>query len=234
MKTVALIVAGGKSERFGGDVPKQFRNIHNKPLLTWTIESFEKAISVNQIIIVVPEEYMIYASEKVIDPYHFQKVDKIVAGGKSRRESVYNGLKALPPTTGFVAIHDGARPLITSKDIEKVIRAAKKDRAAIIASRAVDTVKRVRESFVISTLERDSLYLAQTPQVFQYDLIVQTHRDFAGQSSEEEVTDDAQMVEKRGFKVRTIEASSLNFKVTTVEDLTLAEAILKERKHEQS
>lgn len=216
--------------RFGGEVPKQFRTICGKPMLTWSIESFEKARSVNQILVVVPEEYMIYTSEKVIDPYNFEKVTKVVAGGETRRESVLNGLNAMPSSTGFVAIHDGARPLISTKDIEAVIKAGKKERAAIIAARATDTVKRVRDSFIISTLDRDSLYMAQTPQVFQFDLIMQTHREFAEEKEPGNITDDASMVEKRGFKVKTVEPSSLNLKVTTSDDMVLAEAILRERK----
>ncbi len=232
MKTVALIVAGGKSVRLEGEVPKQFRTICGKPMLTWSIEAFEKTPSIDQIVVVVPEEYMIYTSEKVIDPYHFDKVNKVVAGGETRRESVYNGLNAIPSSTDLVAIHDGARPLITVRDIEKVLKAARKDRAAIVAVRATDTVKRVRDSFIISTLDRDSLYLAQTPQVFQYDLIMETHRALAASEDRDKVTDDASMVEKRGFKVKTVEPSSLNLKVTTSDDLLLAEAIMKGRVNE--
>jgi 2-C-methyl-D-erythritol 4-phosphate cytidylyltransferase len=232
MKTVALIVAGGKSVRFGGEVPKQFRNICGRPMLSWAIESFEKAKSVDQILVVVPEDYMIYTSEKVIDPYDFSKVTKVVAGGESRPESVYNGLQAISDTTDFVAIHDGARPLVTPEDIDKVIVAARKDKAAILAMKATDTVKRVRDSFVISTLERDSLYMAQTPQVFQYSLILDVHREYAEQDGEDPATDDASMVEKKGFKVRTIEPSSPNFKITSADDLVLAEAILKGRGYE--
>jgi len=232
MKTIALIVAGGKSVRFGGDVPKQFRNICGRPMLSWAVHSFEKAKSIDQILVVVPEEYMIYTSEKVIDPYNFSKVTKVVAGGDSRPESVHCGLQALSTSTDYVAIHDGARPLVAPEDIDKVVDAAKKDKAAILAAKATDTVKRVRDSFIISTLERDSLYMAQTPQVFQYSLIMDVHREYAGQSDNNWATDDASMVEKKGFKVRTVEPSSPNFKITSADDLVLAEAILKERGYE--
>lgn len=232
MKVVALIVAGGKSVRFGGEVPKQFRSVCGRPMLSWAIDSFEKAKSVDQVLVVVPEDYMIYTSEKVIDPYDFSKVIKVVGGGDSRPASVYNGLLALSEATDYVAIHDGARPLVSHEDIDKVVEAAKKDKAAILATKATDTVKRVRDSFIISTLERDSLYMAQTPQVFQYDMIMDVHREYAGKSGDKWATDDASMVEKKGFKVRTIEPSSPNFKITSADDLLLAETILKERGYE--
>jgi 2-C-methyl-D-erythritol 4-phosphate cytidylyltransferase len=229
MRTVALIVAGGRSARLGGEVPKQFRTICGRPMLSWTVDCFEKAGTIDQVLVVVPEDYMIYTSEKVIDPYDCSKAKKIVAGGASRRQSVLNGLNALPLATDYVAIHDGARPLVAPGDIDRVVGAAISDRAAILAVRATDTVKRVRDSFVISTLERDSLFMAQTPQVFQYDLIMKTHRDYPQKESDDSVTDDASMVERLGFKVRTVEPTSPNFKVTTADDLVLAEAILKGR-----
>ncbi len=232
MKTVGLIVAGGKSLRLGGKVPKQFRTICDRPMLSWAIDSFERAKSIDDIVVVVAEEYMIYTSEKVVDPFDFTKVSKVVPGGESRRQSVLNGLKALPLSTDFVAIHDGARPLVAPKDIDAVVKAAVADRAAILAVRASDTVKRVKGSFVISTLDRESLYLAQTPQVFQYDLIMEAHREYEKLDDADAVTDDASMVEKRGFKVRSVEPSSPNFKVTTVDDLRLAEAVLRGRKND--
>lgn len=230
MKTVALIVAGGKSVRFGGEVPKQFRTVCDRPVLTWAVDAFESAASVHDIIVVVPEEYMAYTAERVVDPFDFKKVRKVVAGGGVRRESVLRGLEALPKATELVAIHDGARPLVSPDDINRVTAVAAADKAAILAIRATDTVKRVRDSHVISTLERDSLYLAQTPQVFHYDLIMEAHREAAQQGGDDSITDDASLIEKRGHKVKTVEPSSANFKITTAEDLILAEAILRERK----
>lgn len=232
MKTVALIVAGGKSLRLGGEVPKQFRTVCGRPMLSWSVDSFERAASVQEIIVVVAEEYMLHTTQKVLDPYHFTKVKKVVTGGESRARSVLNGLRALPAATNFVAIHDGARPLITGKDIDRVVEVAIREKAAILATNAVDTVKRVRDCFIISTLERDALYMAQTPQVFQYDLIMQAHLDYADKGAADGITDDASLVEKRGFKVKVVEPSSPNFKVTTADDLVLAEAILRGRGNE--
>ena len=232
MKTVGLIVAGGKSIRFGGEVPKQFRSLAGRPMLSWSLDSFERAGSIDDVVVVVAEEFMLYTTQKVIDPYNFEKVRKVVVGGESRRESVLKGLKALPTSTDFVAIHDGARPLIAPGDIDRVVSVGIESKAAILAIKAADTIKRVRDSYIISTLEREVLYCAQTPQVFELDLILNAHVEFEKQNSDDAVTDDASLVERLGGKVRTVEPVMPNFKVTTAEDMQMAEAILKGRDNE--
>jgi len=201
-------------------------------MLSWSIDSFEKSTSIDEIVLVVAEDYMLHTTQKVVDPYNFTKVKKVVPGGNTRARSVLNGLKALPPATDFVAIHDGARPLVSVKDIDRVVEIAIKEKAAILATGVADTIKRVKESFVISTLDRDTLCLAQTPQVFQYGLILQAHQELAEKEPETTVTDDASLMEKRGFKVRAVEPTSPNFKITTADDLIVAEAILKGRTNE--
>ena len=225
MKTVAVIVAAGKGERFGGDIPKQFRKITGRPLLAWTMTRFEEAASVDEIVVVVAEEYMLYVNEKIANEYHYSKLGKIVKGGASRQESVYNGLKSLPISTGYVAIHDGARPVVASEDIDLVVDTARESRAAILARPISETVKRVEGDFIISTLDRSKLYLAETPQVFQYDLILSAHEKAAKTS---DATDDAFLIESLGFKVRTVIPMHSNIKVTTEEDLTAAESFLGE------
>lgn len=227
MKTYALIVAAGSATRFGGSVPKQFLEVCGQPLLSWSISRFEAAARINHIVVVVSEEYLLYVTQKVIDPYNFNKVTKIVVGGITRQESVLNGLKALPISTGFVAIHDGARPLVNSGDIDRVVEVASENRAAMLAVPITDTVKRARDGYVLATIDRDFLYMAQTPQVFQYDLIMNVHREDAESRSQSDVTDDASLVEAKGFKVRVVEPSGPNFKVTTREDLALVRALLK-------
>ena len=225
MKTVAVIVAAGKGERFGGDIPKQFRKITGRPLLAWTMTRFEEAASVDEIVVVVAEEYMLYVNEKIANEYHYSKLGKIVKGGASRQESVYNGLKSLPISTGYVAIHDGARPVVASEDIDLVVDTARESRAAILARPISETVKRVEGDFIISTLDRSKLYLAETPQVFQYDLILSAHEKTVQTGN---ATDDAYLVESLGFKVRTVIPRHSNIKVTTEEDLTVAESFLGE------
>jgi 2-C-methyl-D-erythritol 4-phosphate cytidylyltransferase len=177
---------------------------------------------------------MHYTSEQVVDPYGFTKVTKIVAGGETRCQSVLKGLEALPISTDFVAIHDGARPLTAPEDIDRVIETAIASKAAILAVRATDTVKHAKEGYILATLERNSLYLAQTPQVFQYDLIMASHREAAAGGSKDYVTDDASLVEARGFKVKVVEATAPNIKVTTREDLFLVASLLQKEINERA
>lgn len=223
MKITALIVAGGKGARFGGTVPKQFRNLRERPLLSWTIHQFERAPSITEIVLVVPVEYLLFANENVVNRYPFKKVSKVVVGGASREESVRKGLASLSFATDFVAIHDGARPLVNVADIEKVVAVAQKERAAILARPVSDTVKRVEGDFILSTLDRAKLFLAETPQVFQYDLIMSAHKKAP---PERDATDDAYLVELLGFKVKTVVPTGLNLKITTEDDLAMAGHLL--------
>jgi 2-C-methyl-D-erythritol 4-phosphate cytidylyltransferase len=225
MKTTAVIVAAGTSVRFGGPVPKQFMPMNGRPLLTWTVERFDKTQLISDIILVVAQEQLVWVAEKVVFPYRFKKPVKITRGGASRQESVLMGLEATPVSTKLVAIHDGARPLTSPRDIDAVIELAGREKAAILAVRVPDTVKRVKDSYVLSTQDRNDLWLAQTPQVFDYDLIIEAHRRAARDGVT--VTDDAALVEASGFKVRAVEPRLANFKVTTREDLRAAEAMLK-------
>ena len=234
MKVCAVIVAAGTSRRCDGPVPKQFRDIYGRPLLSWTISRFEAARSVDQIVVVVPENSLLFTTQRVIGPYHYRKVTKVVAGGATRRISVRNGLEALPVSTDVVVIHDGVRPLIAPSDIDRVVKTGRQERAAIIAVKATDTVKHVKEEFILSTLDRDSLYLAQTPQVFQYDLIMTAHRELRDAERGGEYTDDASMIEARGFKVKIVEPTGLNLKVTTHHDLALVRALLAQEGYEES
>lgn len=226
MKVGAIIVAAGSSVRFGGDVPKQFRLVNGRPLLSWTIGRLQASERVNQIIVVVAEEHLLFTAEKVVDPFGFDKVTNIVKGGDARQESVFNGLKALPISTDYVAIHDGARPLVALSDIERVIDVAIKERAAILAAPVADTVKRAADGYIIATLDRSRLYGAQTPQVFQYDLLMESYRAMASGEIDDDLTDDAQLIEARGFRVRLVEPEGINLKVTTRDDLEIVAAIL--------
>ncbi|MCK4302098.1 MAG: 2-C-methyl-D-erythritol 4-phosphate cytidylyltransferase [candidate division Zixibacteria bacterium] len=227
MMTCAIIVAAGSASRFGGGVPKQLREVCGRPLLSWTVSRFEAAARIDHIVVVVAEEHLLYVSQKVIDPYAFAKVTKILIGGQTRSESVLKGLKALPLSTSHVAIHDGVRPLVRPDDIDRVVETAIEERAAMLAVPATDTVKRVEGGFVLATLDRDRLHLAQTPQAFQYDLIVEAYRQAAEANDPAIFTDDASLIEAKGFKVRVVEPSGPNIKVTTPDDLVLVEALLR-------
>lgn len=227
MNTIALIVAAGRGVRFGGDVPKQFRPLGERPLLSWTISRFEEAASIDEIGVVVAEEFLLYTREKVVAPFGFKKLNRIIAGGETRQESVLKGLKSLPYATSFVAIHDGARPLVAPEDIDKVVGLAQKDRAAIMIRPVAETIKRVEGEFILSTLDRSKLYLAETPQVFQYDIILSAHEKA---DLEVAAPDDAYLVEKLGFKVKTIIGRGPNPKVTTEGDLEYVKFIMGKNK----
>ncbi|HWR84245.1 MAG TPA: 2-C-methyl-D-erythritol 4-phosphate cytidylyltransferase [Candidatus Deferrimicrobium sp.] len=234
MKVGAVIVAAGSSVRFGGAVPKQFKDVCGRPLLAWTISRFEAARTISEIVVVVTEEQLAYTGQRVIEAFDFHKVSRVVTGGATRRESVYKGLRALPRATDLAAIHDGARPLISPVDIDRAVEVARNEKAVVVAIRASDTIKRARDGYVLSTLERDTLYQAQTPQVFQYDLILEAHRQAAESGEAEPFTDDAVMIEALGLKVCIVEPTSLNPKVTSREDLIVVEALLTRELHEKS
>lgn len=229
MKTYAIIVAAGSSTRMVGAVPKQFRELSGRPMLAETVSRFESASSIDQIVVVVSEEHLLYTSERVIEPYDFGKVLKIVVGGSTRFESVWNGIKSLPISTGMVAIHDGARPLVLPSDIDRVVATAVQERAAMLAAPVTDTVKRVQDGFILATLDRSLLHLAQTPQVFQYDLFKAACEGAIAEGNAESYTDDAALCEASGFKVKVVPPTGPNFKVSTNDDLELVRMIIRER-----
>lgn len=227
MSTTALIVAAGSGSRFGGDVPKQFVEVAGRPLLSWTLAAFEAADSIHTIVVVGVEDSLTRLTADVIDPYDLPKVTKLVAGGETRQESVFRGLKALPEATELVAIHDGARAAIHPSDIEAVVAAAKSSGAAMLVQPAVDTVKRIADEIIVGTIDRRTIGLAQTPQVFRYRMILQAHQETADHGV---VTDDAALVEGDGAsRIRAVTPGFPNFKVTSRRDLVMLEAILRER-----
>lgn len=223
MHAAAVIVAAGRSTRFPGERPKQFVRILDRPLLAWTISRFEAAASIAAIVLVVAEEEMLSTSQEIVDQYAFRKVTKIVAGGMSRRESVLNGLEALPGQTQLVAIHDGARPAVLPADINRVVERALLGRAAILAQPIFETVKQVQNHLITGTVPRESLMAAQTPQVFDFELILDAHRSHL---SSDEITDDASLLEPQGIPIAAVIPSNRNPKVTTPEDIPLVAQLL--------
>lgn len=226
MSNWAIIVAAGKSERFGDPLPKQFHEVAGRPLLSWAIEKFEIASSIAKIVVVVAADYRLETTRKIIDPFGFNKVVKVVSGGDSRQQSVLKGLEALPESVKVVAIHDGVRALVSPEDIDKVVKLALAEKAAMLAVPATDTLKKVKNHSVIETLDRSQIWLAQTPQAFEYQLILKAHLKFADNPKGTIVTDDASLVEALGIKVKVVKPSSLNLKITTAEDMNYAETVL--------
>jgi len=192
-------------------------------MLWWTLSVFQKTKSVRGIILVVNA-----GDIKKLKNFRFSKIIKVVSGSEERQDSVYNGLKALPDEADLVIIHDGARPFVTSVVIEAAIRQARKKGAIVVGVPVKDTIKRVKpKSLTVNkTVDRDEIWAAQTPQVFKKDLIMLAYQKYGM----EKVTDDAMLVEKLGKPVEMLMGSYLNLKVTSPDDLVLAEAILRKNK----
>ena len=226
MKTDAIIVSAGKGHRFMEGKKKQFYLLAGKPILAHTLDKFETCPLIRSILLVVGKEDMDTCLKEVIEAYKFQKVSQIVPGGKRRQESVKNGIDALPKDTDIVAIHDGVRPFVTKAMIEDSIHSAVRYGAVVLAMPVKDTIKMSNpDGTVLKTLDRESLWQVQTPQTFQINIIKEayyraTEDGFIG-------TDDASLVERIGAKVHILPGSYTNIKITTPEDLLLANLFAK-------
>ncbi len=226
--TTAIIAAAGMSERFGGETTKQMTELCGKPLLFHTLRAYQKADCIHEIILVAKRNEM-ETWENLCRDFGMFKVKKIVPGGINRQESVLNGLEQVDKRSKFVAIADGARCLTTAEQIKAVCHAAYKYKAATAAHRSTDTVKIADgKGFIDSTPDRNTVWLAQTPQVFKTNLY--RAAAYTALKKAYEATDDNSLVEYIGHPVRLVECGATNIKITTREDLPIAEAILRERK----
>lgn len=229
MRTIAIILAGGAGKRMGTATNKQFLLIENKPIIVHTLQIFEDCRAVDGIYLVVNQKDLPLIQEEILETYKFNKIMKLVIGGKLRQDSVRNGLEAIEHPCDVVVIHDGARPFVSPAFIEKGIFLMEMYDAVIPALPMKDTVKVIsKEGFVVKTLERDSLWHVQTPQTFKYQLIVKAYRE--GMAKKHYGYDDATFIEHMGKKVKVIEGSPYNMKITTPEDLTIARGLLSELK----
>ncbi|HKL76151.1 MAG TPA: 2-C-methyl-D-erythritol 4-phosphate cytidylyltransferase [Halanaerobiales bacterium] len=223
MNIGAIIPAAGQGKRMEKDINKQYLQLGDRPLLAHTLEVFANNKDISQIIVVVRKNEMDYCQKNILDKYNFKDI-KLVAGGETRQQSVYAGLKAFLPATNYVIIHDGARPLISKNLLNKVIKKAPQYKALTTAVSVKDTIKIVnKENYVEKTPDRNSLKAVQTPQAFSYELIYKAHANF---DSNLKVTDDASLVEKMGHKVKVIQGENSNIKITTPIDLVYAQNIL--------
>ncbi|MDR5659916.1 2-C-methyl-D-erythritol 4-phosphate cytidylyltransferase [Serpentinicella sp. ANB-PHB4] len=223
-----VVVAGGKGSRMGEGYNKQYISLNGKPLVAHTLEVFEKNININEIILVVPESEIMYCKENIIQKYNINKVSSIVSGGKERQDSVYQGLLAVNKECQVVLIHDGARPFVTDRIIDESIKKTQQADAVIVGVPVKDTVKLVDVNMrVTDTPDRKRLWSVQTPQTFKYEVIIQAYEK--GRTLGIEVTDDAMMVEKNDGIVNVVQGDYDNIKITTPEDLTVAENILMKR-----
>lgn len=218
----AVIVAAGNSTRMG--VPKQFLLLQGRPLLAHTLAAFQNSDAVHEIIVVARCED-IKTVQELSQTQGITKLKQVVVGGNSRQESVWRGVQACKSCAGYIAVHDGARPLVTPEIIGRVVTAAAEYGAAAAAVPTKDTVKRVdKNGFVLETPPRETLWNVQTPQIFERELYLRAaaHTAEIGLA----VTDDCQMVEALGHRVKLVEGSYTNIKITTPEDVQIAEGWL--------
>ncbi len=226
-KTAAVIVAAGTSYRMGG-VDKQLLELDGMPVIARTVRAFEDCEAIAQIVLVTKEDSK-SRLEELCKEYEFKKIKEIVIGGDTRQASAWNGFLAVDDDAEFVAIHDGARCLITPEQIEAVAREAYRCGAACAATAATDTVKLSENGFIADTLDRRKIWLAQTPQIFGANLY--RAASYTANEAKFKATDDCMLAERIKFNtVKLVECGKFNMKITTPDDIILAEAVLAARK----
>lgn len=224
-KVCAIILAAGRGKRMGAKVNKQFLLLDGKPILYYTLNAFNSNENIDEIVLVAAEAEIDICRREIVEKYNFNKVISIVAGGKERQNSVLNGLKALN-CCDIVLIHDGARPFVSLKVISDGIEYARRYGACACGMKPIDTIKvRNDQGFSSKTLKRDELFAVQTPQCFKYDIIRKCHEEIDKLGIL--VTDDTMVAEMFNSKVYLYEGDYSNMKITTAQDLSIGEKILK-------
>ena len=226
-KVTAIVLAAGKGSRMHSEIQKQYMTLLDRPVITYALEAFEKS-SVDEIILVVAPGEIEYAQENILDRYDYKKVSGIITGGAERYDSVYKALCSMPEE-GYVLIHDGARAFITPELIEFCIEQVKKDKSCVMGMPVKDTIKIVDEDrYAVSTPPRSTMWQIQTPQSFSYPLVYEAYRKMLA-DEDSAITDDAMVVERMTNQpVKLIEGNYRNIKITTPEDMLIAEMYLKQ------
>lgn len=228
----ALVPAAGRGLRMGGAVPKQFLALGGQPIILHSLRLLQASSAIDEIILAVPQNEMDYCLTEIVAKHRFTKVTKVVPGGHERQDSVRHALEAVHDEVDVVVVHDAVRPFLTQRMVEDVVRTAREKGAAIIALPMKDTVKQVGADHIIErTVDRQSLWLAQTPQAFRRDWLLAAHRKAHAEGVR--ATDDAYLIEWYGHPVSVVEGSGENIKVTRPEDMIIGEAILAARKSSQ-
>lgn len=228
MKKFVIIPAAGSGTRLGSDIPKQFIKINEKYILTFCLDVFDNHNHIDGIILVTSENY-IKLVEQIVNEENYTKVITVIQGGKERQDSVYNAIKFLKNIANsddIVLIHDAARPLITKDIINNIIDNTIKYQASVVAVRAKDTVLDVENLYLQNFIDRNRIFLAQTPQAFVYCIIDECFNK--AYSDKKYFTDESTMVKYYGYNVNITEGNYLNFKITTQEDLYLLKKIIEE------
>lgn len=229
-RNTAIVLAAGQGKRMHSKIQKQFMELNGMPVLCYSLRCFQESPLIRDIILVTGEEYVSWCKEEIVEKYGFTKVSAVVSGGKERYDSVYKGLRACKDTE-YVLIHDGARPFIDNGIIERGLMAAAQTGASVVGMPSKDTVKIAdAEGNVSETPDRSSVWIVQTPQIFRYPLIYDAYTSILKKEMTG-ITDDAMVAEhETGVKIRFSEGSYRNIKITTPEDLVIAEAFLRENR----
>lgn len=224
----AIVLAAGSGKRMHSNIQKQFLQINGKPLLYYTLKAFQRS-RIDEIVLVTGADSVTYCREEIVNRYGFTKVSAVVAGGSERYHSVYQGLLAAAGSE-YVLIHDGARPMVSPELINELMEKVQEEKACISGVPVKDTIKVVdAQGYVTNTPDRKTLWSVHTPQAFSYDLIRSAHEAFRLDGCPDGVTDDGMLVERyTSCPVRMVGGSYANLKVTTPEDLPLAERLLRE------
>lgn len=228
-KITAIVLAAGSGTRMKNKTKKQFMEIKGKPVIWYSLFEFEKS-RVDEIILVTGKEDIDYCKKEIVEKYNLKKIKNVVAGGSERYESVYNGLKEV--TGNIVLIHDGARPLINNEIIERSIEGTIKSDACVVGVPVKDTIKRAdKEGYIIDTPNRSELWITQTPQSFKTDLVKMAYKKMKEElekgNTTLNITDDAMVVEEfTTNQVRFVQGDYKNIKVTTPEDIDIAELFI--------
>ena len=229
-KCTAIVLAGGSGKRMGTKVQKQYLEIDGKPVLFYSLNEFQKSDIIDEIVLVVGEGQEDYCREEIVNKYHISKVSKIVQGGSERFYSVWNGLKVIEQD-GYVFIHDGARPFVDQDIIDRVYENVIRYKACVVGMPVKDTIKIAdADGYAADTPDRSKVWMVQTPQVFENSLVKSAYQVLVSQEKPF-ATDDAMVVESyTDCKVRLVEGSYENIKITTPEDLGIAEVFAIKRK----
>jgi len=222
---IALIVAGGNGKRMGLEIPKQFVKVNDKPVIFYSLKAFSNVKEIDEIFVVCHKDY-ISDLYNIIKDYSIEKIQDVIEGGKTRQESVFNGLKAIKAAgckdEDIILIHDAARPMVSQEIIKDNIKSCLTYGACETAVKVADTIiKSEKGDNLNEVMNRDVLYQVQTPQTFSLGLILESHKKAPCNCA----TDDAQMVKALGHEVAIVNGSKLNFKITTIEDLELFKSL---------
>ena len=223
---VAIVVAAGKGTRLGGDRPKQFLELGGVPVIIHTLRQFERSKQINEVITVLPAEDTA-GFQSLAQNFELTKVARVVTGGATRAQSVRHGLNAITEAD-IVAVHDGVRPFVTPEEIDEVVVAARKFGGAILTAPVPDTIKRVEEGRIVETIPRDELRRALTPQCFRFEVLRRAFEQLDKlESAGAEITDESMLAERLGIEIVSVKGNARNVKITTIDDLKQAEALLR-------